>query len=352
MKPIILLKQIDIHMGQFILEHLPKKIPRAKNRTLLLTFCPGSLGSVEDRVRVYFDLLSQTESSQRIFYKKLIVRKFLPSFYFAVLVFIYHLKYKISFLLIDYNTASRVPTLNTLGKLNAHLKMCFVWFESFEQENTLRRIKPCLLNNSLHIITDDPQLRILGNPEFQLNSDFFRFFPAPFFPAKYFRHNAFESKKFEISFFGAVDDSVGHRERLYFLDRLSTKWPVHGFRAKPNEKALRPSYEEMFDDLSHSKIGLNFSAHGGIGALTNRVTETIASGAVLFSTSEAALSTFLVPNKHYVIFENYSQLEVNISELLSDRDRLERISECAQDFYLKNYTSEHFVQLLINEHIL
>ena len=186
MNPLTLLKHFDILFSQYLLDHLPKKIGKRQKETLLLTFCLGNLGGIEDRVGVYFDLLAEAEPVQKIRFKRLVVRRFLPSSFFAILIFFYHLIFNVSLLLIDYNTASRIPTLRSLKRLSMHLKVCFVWFESFEAENALRRIKPCLFDETIHIIADDPQLRLLDIPEFQSRGEFFRFFPAPFFPKKYF----------------------------------------------------------------------------------------------------------------------------------------------------------------------
>lgn len=345
-------KRLDIRISQYILSLIRTQNKLSMRKTLILTFSQGELNGVEDRINTYFKMLSKAEMEGTVYFRILTLRRFIPATFYSIIVLLYCARFRVSLLMIDHNLATRIPTVSSLEELSRKLPVCFVWFETFELENVLRRIKPFLFPKSIHIVTDDPQLRIRKIPDLYQHVHLFRFFPAPFIPKALFYSSDFDSRQHEVSFFGAVDDSLGHRERRFYLDSLSPKWKINGFFASTHEKSSRPSYLKMMKDLQNSKIVLNFSNHGGIGALTNRVTETIACGAVLFSTPEKVLSDFLIPGIHYIKFENLSQLENSLLDMTSSSERLKSISTAAQELYLKQFTAEHFLSLLRSENFI
>jgi hypothetical protein len=198
-------------------------------------------------------------------------------------------------------------------------------------------------------VTDDPELRLLSNPEFGAFASQFLFFPAPFVPRRMFKRFKQTDRQIDVSFFGAVDDSIGHSERRSFLEALEGKIKVNGFQSGIRDKAARPDYFEMISQLSSSKIILNFSNHGGIGALTNRVTEAVTSGAVLVSTSESVLSNFLTPGEQYIRIHNKEELINAVQGMRENLHALEVMSDSAQNFYLSRYTAEHLLERLLLE---
>jgi spore maturation protein CgeB len=102
----------------------------------------------------------------------------------------------------------------------------------------------------------------------------------------------------------------------------------------------------MLRQIGESKIGLNFSNHGQIGAVTNRVIETIVSGTVLFSSSESVLKEFLRPEIDYVVFTDEQELMQKIESLLSDNVRLAEISMAASASIALRYSAEKFVSFI------
>lgn len=339
--------RLDSFLSNIVVDMIVRsyRYQRAK-RSLSLTYSIGTLNGVEDRITTYFGLLAESENSKQHNFRLITLKKLLPSFFYSLQLMRLSRKFELSFLLIDYNHESRFPTLSHLKVLGHLFQLRFVWMESFEHHNAVRRILPCILENSLHVISDDPSLRILENEPFTKFADQFIFFPAPFLPRKFFTPHVQRERQIDVSFFGAVDDSIGHAQRRQYLQAVSKLLTVHGFHSLHDQKKDRPSYLQMTSDLQNSKIGLNFSNHGGIGALTNRVTETIASGAVLVSTNEKVLSDFLIPGVHYLIFSSEIELIASIQEVLGNYDRARQISESAQDFFLSRYTGEHFIELL------
>jgi len=340
-------KRLDRFLSNIVVDMISRRYRHHQaKRNLSLTYSLGSLNEVEDRVTTYFELLADSENSKQCNFRLITLKKLLPSFFYSFQLMKLSRNYKLSFLLIDYNHESRFPSLSHLKVLGRLFQLRFVWMESFEHHNATRRILPCIIENSLHVISDDPSLRILKSKPFMEFADQFIFFPAPFLPRKFFISHNQRERQIDVSFFGAVDDSIGHAQRREYLHTVSKSLTVHGFQSLHDQKKNRPSYVRMTSDLQNSKVGLNFSNHGGIGALTNRVIETIASGAILVSTNEKVLSDFLKPGVHYLVFSNETELLTSIQEILENHDKARQISENAQDFFLSRYTGEHFIELL------
>jgi hypothetical protein len=340
-------KRVDQFLSKVVVGLIAKSYrTREGKKSLCLTYSVGSLNGVEDRVTTYFGLLTESENSKQCNFKLITLKGLIPSFFYSLQLLRLSTNCELRFLLIDYNVHSRFPSLSHLKILGRLFQLQFVWMESFERDNATHRILPCIVEKSLHVITDDPSLRILQSQPFADFADQFIFFPAPFLPRKFFIPFDKDERNIDVSFFGAVDDSLGHAQRRKYLQEVSRFLNVHGFQSFHDQKKNRPSYFHMISDLRNSKIGLNFSNHGGVGALTNRVTETIASGAVLVSTSEKVLSDFLEPGVHYLKFSDEVELTSSIQEILHNCEKARQVSENAQNFYLSRYTAEHFVELL------
>ncbi len=300
---------------------------------------------IEDRVKVYFDLLSKADTKFAFF--EIEIKKTIPSIFYLLRVLHLHLRYKIQIILIDYQYLTRFPNISLVALLQRISSFLCVWFETFDENSIEARIVPTLTVITRHVVADDPTLRILKYAKVSKSGAEFIFFPFPVFPKKMF-YNFDEFERSEtICFFGVIDSSIGHQERSGYLEALRVNgFEICGFQSGPNSKKYRPPYLQMLNVLRSSKIGLNFSNHGGIGAVTNRVLETIASGAVLFSTNEKILTEILTPQEDYIVFESAEDLITKVHSISNDIDLLTRMSSSASKKLSSKYSAECFVNLI------
>jgi glycosyltransferase involved in cell wall biosynthesis len=299
----------------------------------------------EDRVKVYFKLLSEADVSEK--FVAITVRQSVPSFFYLFRLMYLYVKFDLRVVLIDYSHSTRFPNLEFVRILNNRIHFSCVWFETFGEKSIRERIVPTLGVIERHFIADDPSLRITDYEIVKSHKNSFIFFPFPAFPKRKFHEYGENEKQNEICFFGAVDDSIGHSGRRSYLEELEKQGQkIVGYISNPNSKQLRPSYDEMLSDMRKSRIGLNFSNHGGIGVVTNRVIETIASGAVLFSTNEDVLKMILTPGQDYVVFKDINSLIHKIDSMKDNELVLMQISQSAIKKIRDYYSAESFVTKL------
>jgi spore maturation protein CgeB len=99
----------------------------------------------------------------------------------------------------------------------------------------------------------------------------------------------------------------------------------------------------MLKGIRESRIGLNFSSHGHVGIVTNRVIEVIASGTVLLSSNEDVLQKLICPESEYVYFVNELDLVNKIQDLLKNEEKMHEISKAASASISSRYSAERFV---------
>jgi len=247
----------------------------------------------------------------------------------------------------DYNYKTRFPNLEFIQNLNSASKVICFWLETFDYVNVQMRVTPTLKIVNYHIVADDPTLRITNYAKCKEFSEKFYFFPLPIFPQKMFLEFKTNKKKYGVCFFGNIENSTHRSERKKYLDFLAVNSvDVWGYNSKGRHDLKRPPYKEMLGQIGESKIGLNFSNHGQIGAVTNRVIETIVSGTVLFSSSESVLKEFLRPEIDYVVFTDEQDLMKKIESMLNDNARLIEISMAASESIALRYSAEKFVSFI------
>ena len=280
--------------------------------------------------------------------KLFLTRRYIPSFYYSLkLSFILH-KYNVNIYLPDFHFNLRFPSKKSLNKLRGHgSKVIAHWHETFDIFSAKKRIIPVLEQVSMHLFLDDPELELKKYVDFNSNS--VEFFPWPTFPLDFYFPFKPRLRKIDACFFGAVENSAERSDRNLFLNYLKNhNFNVVGFFSKDTaEKVRRPDYGSMLEILRVSKIGLNFSSHGGKGIVTSRVIETIASGAVLFSQPSQALNRILIPNYDYITFNSPSHLLFLLNENIRDLNKLRTISIRAQKKIL-NYCTENLINKLTN----
>jgi hypothetical protein len=250
--------------------------------------------------------------------------------------------YDCKILLFDYNYKTRFPNLIFIKKLVNNLPVISFWLETFDELISPIRIIPTLEIINFHIISDDPSLRIKKYAKCKKFSDKFYYFPLPIFPEKMFYD--YGKKKYDLCFYGNIENSIHRSERKRILEFLAKEsLYIHGFSAQGRHDKGRPSYDEMLNGLRESKIGLNFSNHGQVGAVTNRVIEIISSGTVLLSSSEEVLKILIRPDKEYVFFIDERDLMEKIKNLIENETSLHEISNAASKSISSRYSAEKFI---------
>jgi hypothetical protein len=344
-----LLKKTDQNFSNYILSKYlsvySKSRMNPKKGNAFISISNKNYKESEDRTSIHFELISKADVSDKFF--TIVVNKYIPSFCYVIKLLYIIRKYHCKILLMDYNYKTRFPNLEFIQNLNSASKVICFWLETFDQVNVQMRVNPTLKIINYHIVADDPTLRITKYAKCKDFSEKFYFFPLPIFPQKMFSEFKSNKKKYDVCFFGNVEISIHRSERKKYLDFLAANSVnVWGYNSKGRHDLKRPAYREMLRQIGESKIGLNFSNHGQIGAVTNRVIETIVSGTVLFSSSESVLKEFLRPEIDYVVFTDEQELMQKIESLLSDNVRLAEISMAASASIALRYSAEKFVSFI------
>lgn len=299
----------------------------------------------EDRTLIHFNILSQANVSSK--FLAIRIRRFIPGFFYAIQISMLMYKYDCRFFLFDYNYKTRFPNLRFVEKLkNSAPVVCF-WLETFDELMSPVRIQPALKIIDHHIVTDDPSLRIKKYPACQDFSSKFHYFPVPIFPARmFYNYNTYE-KRNDLCFYGNIENDVHRAERKNVLEFLTNNsHTIQGFSAKNRHDRGRPSYDDMLRGIRESRIGLNFSNHGHVGIVTNRVIEVIASGTVLLSSNEDVLKKLIQPNVDYIYFTDEFDLLEKISVLLANEVRMREIADAASLSISSRYSAEQFILFL------
>jgi glycosyltransferase involved in cell wall biosynthesis len=340
------IKKIDQYFAQFFhtLFYLTfSKVNYKKEKQNAFISVSNRIKSkTEDRTSIHFKLLSQADVDCKFFSIK--IKSFLPGVYYAIKLSFFMAKYNCKILLFDYNFKTRFPNLKFIKNLKDYTPVICFWLETFDEDLGLDRILPTLKIIDYHIVTDDPSLRIKKYPKCKNFSDKFYYFPVPIIPEKMFYDYNSNEKKYDLCFYGSIENNVHRSEREKILNYLAnSSYSIHGFSSKNRHDTGRPSYDEMLKGIRESRIGLNFSSHGHVGIVTNRVIEVIASGTVLLSSNEDVLQKLIHPESEYVYFVNELDLVSKIQDLLKNEEKMRVISKAASDSISSRYSAERFV---------
>ena len=299
----------------------------------------------EDRTSIHFNILSQANVDCKFFSIK--IKKFIPGFFYAIRLSLLVSMYDCRILLFDYNYNTRFPNLRFIEKMKTFAPVICFWLETFDESTIHVRIQPTLKIINYHIVTDDPSLRIKEYPNCKEFSEKFHYFPVPIIPERMFYDYNSNEKIHDLCFYGNIENSVHRSERKKILNFLTNNsYIIHGFSAKNRHDLGRPSYGDMLKGIRDSRIGLNFSNHGQIGAVTNRVIEVIASGTVLLSSNEDVLKELIQPGIDYIYFTDEFDLLVKIGDLLKSEVRMREISSAATSSISSRYSAEKFISFL------
>ncbi len=130
-------------------------------------------------------------------------------------------------------------------------------------------------------------------------------------------------------------------------ERLNVRIVVH---ERQKNQALNE--EDYSRDIRHAKIILNFSSRSYSGqpikALTGRVWQVIASGALLLEEEEEAIKTFFVPFIHYVPFRTVGELSMFISFFAKNESYRQRIADSGEQWLSENYNHELIWSMIVS----
>jgi len=95
--------------------------------------------------------------------------------------------------------------------------------------------------------------------------------------------------------------------------------------------------------MRHSKISINFpQGPDGYDQCKGRVWEILATKSLLLERKNDAIKNFLIPNVHYVEFENEEDLVEKIQYYLDNEKERSYIAQKGYDVYKKKYNATTF----------
>lgn len=162
-----------------------------------------------------------------------------------------------------------------------------------------------------------------------------------------------ENKRSEILFSGQVRDS----DRRYMLNRMVKEWKnAVNFRLNfkvhyvwTDESAY--SEDNYLQKLNESRFCISFSQKGvNHFLIPGRSLEAVAAGCILLqqeSPEFQPLSQVLVPRKHYIPFENYSDLKSILESIEDNPEEFTHIGISGMDFFRRRYSDWGFWHLII-----
>jgi hypothetical protein len=153
-----------------------------------------------------------------------------------------------------------------------------------------------------------------------------------------------EKADIDVSFVG----SPRYAERQNYLNYLLGTDIKINIAGGQREESLAPfKYAEL---IRRSKINLNFpGGPDGYDQVKGRVFETLASRSLLMERKNSATSQYLTDGKHYITFENESDLEEKIRYYLKHEEEREQIANDGYSLFKERYTAEIFWKNVMKE---
>lgn len=296
----------------------------------------------------YAKILANASSSTSI--KTLSLEKYLPGFVQVIKILILLRKNRVTIVISSYvPSIYRFPDLKCVAEINTKIAQVKLIWADTHFEGIEKRIIPTIDLVSEHIVSDDPSLRFRQIP--RLGDLPVTFFPFPAFPRQWYDSDLQDcDKKFDVFFSGTVSGGSYHNRRNEYLNYAKANGiALHGFTSinfgKLND--VRPNYTKYLAELGNSKIGLNFSWHSDVGAVTGRVWEVIVTGAMLLTTDDdISLQEILKPNEDYVTFSTKEDMLDKIIYYLQNSKQRIKIANSARNKVKFEYAAENFISLI------
>ena len=134
---------------------------------------------------------------------------------------------------------------------------------------------------------------------------------------------------FGVSFFGLVGSYRDYR-KPYVSILQEMEHPSH--ISAGEDKFSQPSFQQMYEVLSQSKIGVSFSSSvKDRSQLKGRVWETLLSGALLLEQENVQILEFFTPNVHFVFFDSPESLAEKVDYYLSHESERAKIATAGRE---------------------
>jgi glycosyltransferase involved in cell wall biosynthesis len=98
-----------------------------------------------------------------------------------------------------------------------------------------------------------------------------------------------------------------------------------------------------------SKIVLNASRFPGSAGLNMRFFEVLAAGSILLTDSAPELTKHFIPDTHLVLYQDCSELKIQLSHLLNDPNKQDRIRISGQSLVCEQYQYDSMAHQLLNQ---
>lgn len=257
----------------------------------------------------------------------------------AIVLIFYLLKYRnLKIILIQYvPNYTKFPSIKLLTELNNRgVEIIKVWPDSWNKTLWDKRILPMSHIGKKNILLDIPENSLI--PKNQSNN--YSWYPPPIatFPYKRFK----ERENF-LFYSGGVSHEGIYKPRGEYLEFLKAHgFPVSGVAYNRDTPIERPSYISYRNDLSNSKIGLNFTWKDNVDIITGRTWEIFSSGALLLQNSAKILDGLFVEGTHYVAFTSKEDLLFKVKFLSENPIRSETIAQSGLLRYKEVIDAEKF----------
>ena len=147
-------------------------------------------------------------------------------------------------------------------------------------------------------------------------------------------------KKFDIVM---VSRYLNTQRQIYksLITKLDSNKNVYG---------LGVSFEEMIILMKRSKITLNLSGDsGGTTQIKLRMFEAPACNSLLLSEYTKGIEEFWDINKEIICFDSQAEFESKAQWLLANDDKRAKVSQCAHERFLRQYTSKIVLKQILEK---
>lgn len=143
------------------------------------------------------------------------------------------------------------------------------------------------------------------------------------------RESSISARNFGVTFFGQIGSYRDYRlPYISLLNHLDHQ----DYISAAQDKFSQPSFQQMYEILSQSKIGVNFSGSvKGRVQLKARVWETLLSGALLLEQENLQILEYFTPNVHFVFFDSPESLAQKVDYYLAHESERAKIATAGRE---------------------
>ena len=234
-----------------------------------------------------------------------------------------------------------LPSPDSLLKLKkSGVKIIIIWFDSCS-DLFVDTITNCLDLATLHVLADNPLLDF-GNSSAARSLSSCPNIVSPCWPFSSSFLNPDLPKTIDFSFLGRVESYRSYRTTtLEYL--ISNNVPIYH-----NLSSSVLPWENYIRIMSSSKMTLNFSFSVSRHQLKGRALQAFWAKSLLFESSNAQITSFFEPYKHFIPYDSDADLLQKIRLYLDDVDSRIRITNAAYRIVKEKYNSCSFWSTLFS----